>query len=106
GPVNPANTTKALSFPGTQTDNTRPMPQTTYATSTMTYTSNVANPAAISPTVMLRRLACPGLPPNEDLNNVSDTNPYNPYITVDYVEDVPMYNGSTNFTTNLPNVDP
>jgi hypothetical protein len=37
-------------------------------------------------TLLLRRLACPGLPPSAT----------NPYVTVDYVENVPSYSGVTN----------
>jgi hypothetical protein len=41
-------------------------------------------------TVVLRRLACPHLPPNppDDATPIDPAQPYNPYITVDYVEGV------------------
>ncbi len=51
--------------------------------------------ATVQPVVLLRRLACPGLPPNPPLNPANGTPnmaaynpalPFNPYITVDYVE--------------------
>jgi hypothetical protein len=52
--------------------------------------------AQLTPVVLLRRLACPGLPPNPTLNPATGTPnainpalPYNPYITVDYVEFAP-----------------
>src|SRR5581483_3391027 len=42
--------------------------------------------APAQPTILLRRLACPHLPPNL----VRGHPLYNPYITVDYMEDVPI----------------
>jgi hypothetical protein len=45
------------------------------------------NDAQHRPTLLMQRLAIPTLPHNND-----PTNPlYNPYITVDYVTDIPMY---------------
>jgi hypothetical protein len=38
----------------------------------------------VAPTLMLQRLLCPHIPPNEDPNNPAT--PYNPYITVDYFD--------------------
>ena len=44
---------------------------------------------ALKPAVFLRRLACPWMAPEPD-----NTKPnYNPYITVDYLEDITMNNG-------------
>jgi hypothetical protein len=45
---------------------------------------------AFKPTILLRRLACPHLPPNPDTKAVEpgDSSPYNPYVTIDYMEDV------------------
>ncbi len=40
------------------------------------------------PTLLLRRLACPGLPWQPDPS--STASPYNPYVTVDYLENVPL----------------
>jgi hypothetical protein len=47
--------------------------------------------AAVAPiTILLRRLACPHLPPNDPRQpNYNPGRPLNPYITVDYMEDVP-----------------
>jgi hypothetical protein len=44
------------------------------------------SPTAVAPiTILLRRLACPHLPPQPDAHSPF----FNPYITVDYMEDVP-----------------
>ncbi|GIW82832.1 MAG: hypothetical protein KatS3mg105_4639 [Gemmatales bacterium] len=40
-------------------------------------------------TILLRRLACPGLPPQNDPTQPN----YNPYVTIDYIEDVPSFDG-------------
>jgi hypothetical protein len=47
--------------------------------------------------VILRRLACPYLPPNPYVKGVLQypTLPYNPYITVDYVQNIPANDGVT-----------
>jgi hypothetical protein len=46
---------------------------------------------AVAPiTILLRRLACPHLPPNDpNQPNYNPSLPLNPYITIDYMEDVP-----------------
>jgi hypothetical protein len=49
----------------------------------------------LRPTLLLRRLACPNLPPNDSPNDPL----YNPYVTVDYMEDVP-YNDGRSFDFN------
>jgi hypothetical protein len=54
----------------------------TFLSPGMTYTTAAARP----PTILLRRLACPHLPPNPFPGSPL----YNPYITVDYMEDVPV----------------
>jgi hypothetical protein len=42
-----------------------------------------------APTILLRRLACPNLPPNDPrLPGYDSTQPFNPYVTVDYMESV------------------
>src|SRR5262249_55653115 len=43
----------------------------------------------VNPTILLRRLACPNLPPDDrpTVNNQPNL-AYNPYVTVDYMEDV------------------
>ncbi|MGE3805487.1 MAG: hypothetical protein AB7K24_12500, partial [Gemmataceae bacterium] len=59
--------------------------------------------------VLLRRLACPGMAPQEDKTMAN----YNPYITVDYLAEVPTFDGvevtdmaahnpSTKFTERYP----
>ena len=39
------------------------------------------------PSILLRRLACPAMPPDNEPANAT----YNPYITVDYMENVPVW---------------
>jgi hypothetical protein len=54
------------------------------------------DPAQVGPhTVLLRRLCCPGLPPNPtpDDPNHNPALPVNPYVTVDYLENVPTHDG-------------
>jgi hypothetical protein len=67
----------------------------TYTNAGMMYTLTVGpmpTPATVPPvTVLLRRLACPHLPPQTTTPSAPD---YNPYITVDYMEDVPLQNGA------------
>lgn len=53
-------------------------------------------------TLLLRRLACPTLPPQDDVNQPR----YNPYITVDYVTDVPTSDGVTVTNTAVRNPGP
>jgi hypothetical protein len=49
-------------------------------------------PAATAPpnvTVMLQRLACPYIPPNDPVSATFDpTKPVNPYVTIDYAENI------------------
>jgi hypothetical protein len=61
-----------------------------------------AQPTPPPPTIMLRRLACPHLPPNDQTQIQVGTPPvprpnpdYNPYITVDYMEDVHLNSQAT-----------
>jgi hypothetical protein len=84
-------------FPG----NNPNAPQATVQLPTMTYTVpaanvilNAANPQAGLPqfTLALQRLACPTLPPQPNPGAPA----YNPYITVDYLEYIPSYNGLLN----------
>ncbi|MGF1578095.1 MAG: hypothetical protein ACFCD0_01895 [Gemmataceae bacterium] len=53
-------------------------------------------------TILLRRLANPSLPPNNDATAVG----YNPYITIDYVKDVKTYSGVQWNENNFPVVTP
>ena len=57
----------------------------------------VATPAA--PSVLLRRLACPMLPWQPNAAKDSLETPYNPYVTVDYVENIALNNGASNSGT-------
>jgi hypothetical protein len=50
-------------------------------------TTRVASLITNGTTILLRRLACPYLPPN----NTAGSPTYNPYITVDYAENVKTY---------------
>jgi hypothetical protein len=68
--------------------------------SSMVYNVPKATAVANFPTtnsVLLRRLACPGLPP--DLNPASPT--YNPYVTVDYLPEVPINDAVSNSSAGL-----
>jgi hypothetical protein len=65
--------------------------------SAMSY--SVGNGTPLPPTVthnmILRRLACPNMPPNPYVAGVLQypNLPYNPYVTVDYVNAIPAYAG-------------
>jgi hypothetical protein len=63
----------------------------------------LVNSTGIAPiTILLRRLACPHLPPNDPKQpNYNPVLPFNPYITVDYMEDVPA-NDVLGFSTAGP----
>ncbi len=86
-------------IPGLGNKNNNPGLPVTSQVQTMGYTvpaGLAVNPLNLTPVVLLRRLACPGLPPNPTLNPVTGVpnainpaQPYNPYITVDYVELLP-----------------
>jgi hypothetical protein len=67
----------------------------TFHSDTLTYDVFAAdNQNPPTPTILLRRLACPRLPPNPPEGGpVNDTLPLNPYITVDYMEDVAVNDG-------------
>jgi hypothetical protein len=91
GPTDPANPNKALAFPQGSPNNadSRALPQSTFASPEM----NVSNIASVPQTVsvLLRRLACPAMPLNIDPTSAS----YNPYITVDYVQNVSVNDATT-----------
>ncbi len=72
----------------------------------MSYIEKVAPGQVISPpppTVLLRRLACPGLPYQPDPGRDSAATPYNPYVTVDYMEQLPLNAANTNNGTGFAN---
>jgi hypothetical protein len=48
-------------------------------------------PLPTAPTLLLRRLACPYLPPQVDPTKPN----YNPYVTIDYLENLPLYDSTT-----------
>jgi len=50
---------------------------------------NLQNPPRHA--IALRRLACPHLPPQTDASAIASRGYFNPYITVDYLEDVPTH---------------
>jgi hypothetical protein len=57
--------------------------------------------------LFLQRLACPHLPPNPPAGSPpgappNPNAPYNPYITIDYLDSVPSYDG-VRFSSNEPN---
>jgi hypothetical protein len=76
-------------------------------TSSMSYLWTIpsgTNNTPPSPTIMVRRLLCPNMPPQQDPRpyqpnqgqpNYQPFAYYNPYITVDFVEDVPLQKGAT-----------
>ncbi len=49
-----------------------------------------------APTVLLRRLACPALPYQPDPSLDSAAHPYNPFVTVDYMDNVHLNNALSN----------
>src|SRR5262249_40362351 len=49
-----------------------------------------------APTLLLRRLACPDLPWQPDPTLDPQEKPYNPFVTVDYLENVPLNRGISN----------
>jgi hypothetical protein len=54
------------------------------------------DPVYNQPTLLLRRLACPHLAPNPPPGGIlNPALPYNPYVTVDYMEKVPVNIGSS-----------
>jgi hypothetical protein len=84
-------------------------PQPTLTSPGLSFTASADDdPGAIRPplltTILLRRLANPGLPPNTNKNDVLH---YNPYITVDYVE-IPgsEVNNGVRYTEGQPRVVP
>lgn len=69
-----------------------PVPAATIVSPELTYTvpNNDAALATLpQPTILLRRLLCPHLPPNSTVGAAN----YNPYITVDYMEDLVPVDG-------------
>ena len=62
-------------------------------------TNPVMTPAP--PSLLLRRLACPALPWQPRMAIDSPLTPYNPYVTVDYVENIALNKGTTNNGTSL-----
>src|SRR5262249_16923661 len=74
---------------------TDPGLKATFDTPEMSYEVPADDQAPLpQPTILLRRLACPHLPPN---NTPGAT--YNPYVTVDYMEDVQSNEGRLVNTT-------
>src|SRR5260370_29794459 len=72
----------------------------------MTYVDKVAPGQVLpprSPSVLLRRLACPGLPWQPDPTRDPILFPYNPYVTVDYVENLTLNRGNTNTGAGFAN---
>jgi hypothetical protein len=63
------------------------------------------NQVSIKPTLLLRRLACPHLPPNPNPRPGEGETPFNPYVTVDYMEDIPFNDGRL-FDETGPHVPP
>jgi hypothetical protein len=65
----------------------------------MTYVEKVAPGQVIpppQPSVLLRRLACPTLPYQPDPSRDPATAPYNPWVTIDYMDALPLNVGITN----------
>ncbi len=65
----------------------------------LTYQTAVApgqTTPASAPTVLLRRLACPALPYQPDPTLDPAAHPYNPYVTVDYMDNVHLNNALSN----------
>lgn len=86
---------------------------TTGYPSSMYYSLPNTTSLATLPThsIVLRRLACPSLPPNYSpdtnakdptIGTYDSSKPYNPYITVDYIDSIKTYDG-VQFLTSGPN---
>jgi hypothetical protein len=67
----------------------RPTPTLQRPEMTYSEVANAVQPIPPPLTILLRRLACPHLPPNDTPGPT-----YNPYVTVDYMEDVPLRNAA------------
>ena len=66
-------------------------PTPTVASNQMTYNATVtAGTTPPAPTLLLRRLACPALPAQTDPTQAN----YNPWVTVDYMESIPVNNST------------
>ncbi|MFL5243051.1 MAG: hypothetical protein ACJ8FY_13165 [Gemmataceae bacterium] len=62
-------------------------------------TTNIPLTPDLFYSVVLRRLACPALPPNPAPGQPQDPSlPYNPYVTIDYVDTVKVNDGVTKRT--------
>jgi hypothetical protein len=90
--VNGKNYGFYLLGPADSTGAAQQVPGTTLTNTLSKQEMQCTVPAATTPiTVMLRRLACPHLPPNDpSIANppFNAANPRNPYVTVDYVENI------------------
>ena len=124
-PFMDANQTVAVNTPTTQAGLLNVGTQMVMTTN-MSYQSTITNagvtPMTLSPavdntilangaTVMLQRLANPHIPYNQSptwnnpVTGNLETNPwYNPYVTIDYIPNVPLYNSTTGPTNGYYSV--
>jgi hypothetical protein len=78
--------------------NANPLLASTWQTPTLSITTKSTDPGADNipkPTILLQRLANPYLPPQNNPNLGDPTKPYNPYVTIDYAENIKIWEGRT-----------
>lgn len=104
GPGNTQNgVIKAISAGGTVPNKTVSIDTTVTTSNSLRY-ANTASTGNVY--VLLRRLANPHLPPQPNPSLNTDATPYNPYVTVDYLEQIPFVDPTTTGNASWGKVQP